>query len=233
MPPARATVASAPDAGTDSVDDHGLDGRHPAASIVAVMPDLRTHRGRGRNDMSLEGMAGMRADIDDVSALLGSLDDSEWDAPSAAAGWTVKDVATHLPDLMDILVTGVQGTLHTDLGIERLNDERVAAKSSWVPAQILDDLARQSAVALPVFEQLQADPYASTEVLLLDLGIYPENRIPDMFAFDFYTHLRWDILARSGRCATTYPHSTRCGLSRPLAGYLPGSRRCRAASGTA
>jgi hypothetical protein len=41
----------------------------------------------------------------------------------------------------------VQGKLNTDLGIEPLNDARVAAKSSWSPAQVLDDLARQSAVA--------------------------------------------------------------------------------------
>jgi len=148
--------------------------------------------------MSHEGMAGMRASIDDTSKLLASLEDSEWYAPSAAAGWTVKDVATHLPDLLDILVTSVQGTLHTDLGIEPLNNQRVAAKSSWAPGQVLDDLARQSAVALPLFEALQAEPEASTETQLLDLGTYPLNRIPDMFAFDFYTHLRWDILAPRG-----------------------------------
>ena len=97
--------------------------------------------------MSLEGMAGMRASIDDASTLLGSLEDSEWYTPSVAAGWIVKDVAIHLPDLLDVLVTGVQGTLHTDLGIEPLNNERVAAKSSWAPAQVLDDLARQSPIA--------------------------------------------------------------------------------------
>jgi hypothetical protein len=99
---------------------------------------------------------------------------------------------------LDILVTGVQGTLHTDLGIEPLNNERVAAKSSWSPAQVLDDLARQSVVALPIFEALQAKPEASTEVPLLDLGTYALNRIADMFAFDFYTRLRWDILAPRG-----------------------------------
>jgi uncharacterized protein (TIGR03083 family) len=148
--------------------------------------------------MSFAGMAGMRATIDDVSVLLGSLDDGEWNTPSAAARWTVKDVATHLPDLLNILVTAVQGVLDTDLGIESLNDARVAAKSSWSPAQVLDDLARQSAVALPMFEGPQAEPSASTEVQHLDLGSYPESFIPDMFAFDFYTLLRWDILVPLG-----------------------------------
>jgi uncharacterized protein (TIGR03083 family) len=122
--------------------------------------------------MSFEGMAGMRASLDDVSTLLASLNDDEWNAPSAAAGWTVKDVATHVPDLQNILVTAVQGQLNTDLGIEPLNDARVAAKSSWSPAQVLDDLTRQSAIALPMFEGLQTEPNASTEVQLLDLGTY-------------------------------------------------------------
>jgi len=49
-----------------------------------------------------------------------------------------------------------------------------------------------------MFEGLQAEPGASTEVQLLDLGTYSANRIPDMFALDFYTHLRWDILAPRG-----------------------------------
>jgi hypothetical protein len=114
--------------------------------------------------MSHEGMAGMRASIDDASKLLASLEESEWYGPSAAAGWAVKDVATHLPDPLDILVTGVQGRLHTDLGIEPLNNERVAAKSSWSPAQVLDDLARQSGIETDVTLQLVGDPAVNAQV---------------------------------------------------------------------
>jgi uncharacterized protein (TIGR03083 family) len=169
--------------------------------------------------MSFEGMAGMRASLDDVSTLLASLNDDEWYALSAAVGWTVKDVATHVPDLLNILVTAVQGQLNTDLGIEPLNDARVAAKSSWSPAQVLDDLTRQSAVALPLFEGLQTEPNASTEVQLLDLGTYPANRIPDMFAFDFYTHLRWDILAPRGPLHHDVPAPDEVRL-KPAVGWL-------------
>jgi uncharacterized protein (TIGR03083 family) len=186
------------------------------AGTLATPPHV--HR-KGWIDMSFEGMAGMRAAIDDVATLLGSLGDGEWNAPSAAAGWTVKDVATHLPDLLNILVTAVQGDLSTDLGIEPLNDARVAAKSSWSPAQVLDDLARQSAVALPMFEGLQAEPGASTEVQLLDLGAYPANFIPDMFAFDFYTHLRWDILAPRGPLHHDVPAPDEARL-KPAVGWL-------------
>jgi hypothetical protein len=74
----------------------------------------------------------------------------------------------------------------------------VAAKSDWSPGQVTADLDRQAEVVLPILESLQEEPNASTQAQLLDLGSYPLHAIPGMFAFDFYTHLRWDILAPRG-----------------------------------
>jgi hypothetical protein len=102
-----------------------------------------------------------------VSGLISSLGDDEWATPSAAAGWTVKDVFTHFGDLLGILAFAA-------------------------------DLERQATALLPVLESLQEEPNASTQAQLLDLGSYPLHAIPDMFSFDFYTHLRWDVLAPRG-----------------------------------
>jgi hypothetical protein len=41
----------------------------------------------------------------------------------------------------------------------------------------------------PQLKSLQEEPTASTQAQLLDLGSYPLQAIPDMFSFDFYTHL--------------------------------------------
>jgi uncharacterized protein (TIGR03083 family) len=114
--------------------------------------------------MSQEGMAGMRATLGDVSGLISSLGDDEWATPSAAAGWTVKDVFTHFGDLLGILASAIAGTLGTDLGIERLNDAHIAAKSSWSPGRVAADLQRQATALLPVLESLQEEPNASTQV---------------------------------------------------------------------
>jgi hypothetical protein len=100
-------------------------------------------------------MAGMRATLGDVSGLIGALDAGEWATASAAAGWTVKDVVTHFGDLLGILASAIAGTLSTDLGIERLNDEHIAAKSSWSSGQVVTDLERQQAALLPQLESLQ------------------------------------------------------------------------------
>src|SRR5580700_3849567 len=89
-------------------------------------------------------MAGIRATLGDVSGLIGALDDGEWATASAAAGWTVKDVVTHFGDLLGILASAIGGTLSTDLGIERLNDAHIAAKSSWSPGQVVADVPRRT-----------------------------------------------------------------------------------------
>lgn len=172
--------------------------------------------------MSKEGMAGFRTTLSDVTAVLRSLDDSEWRAASAAAGWTVKDVATHMGDLIGILVAGIRGELHTDLGIEQLNDAHVAAKSAWSPEQVMADLAEQSEAALPLFESLQEGPTASTESQLLDLGMYPVHAIVDMFSFDFYDHLRWDILAPRGPLSGHHVPAPDEVRLKPAVGWLLG-----------
>src|ERR1700683_3707601 len=120
--------------------------------------------------MSYAGMSGMRATLGDVSGLIGALDDGEWATPSAAAGWTVKDVFAHFGDLLGILASAIAGTLDTDVGIERLNDAHVAAKSSWSPGQVTADLERQAAALLPVLESLPGGPNASTEAARVALG---------------------------------------------------------------
>jgi Mycothiol maleylpyruvate isomerase N-terminal domain len=91
----------------------------------------------------------LRATIGDVSALIGALDDGEWNVPSAAAGWTVKGVRTHMGDLLSVLISAIRGESVGDLGIEQLNDAHVAAKSGWSPSQVAADLERQASIGFP------------------------------------------------------------------------------------
>ncbi|MFJ1699272.1 maleylpyruvate isomerase N-terminal domain-containing protein [Streptomyces sp. NPDC088252] len=169
--------------------------------------------------MSPEGMAGLRATIDDVRMVLLSLGVDEWVAPSAATGWSVKDVATHMADLLSILTSAVRGAPDTGLGIERLNDVHVTERADWAPDDVLADFTRQSAEALPVFDTLQNEPYASTRAPYLDLGTYPLHTMADVCAFDFYDHLRWDILAPRGPLRRQPPSPDETRL-RPAVGWL-------------
>ncbi|MGH1551238.1 maleylpyruvate isomerase N-terminal domain-containing protein [Streptomyces sp. L7] len=149
--------------------------------------------------MSRDGILGLRAGIADARKVLESLDEGEWHLPSAAEGWSVLDVAVHMGDLLDILTSAVRNELVADgLGIEQLNNQRVARKRLLQPSWTLEDFDRQSQAALKIFEDLQSEPFASTRVPFLDLGTYPLHLMPDVCAFDFYTHLRWDILSPRG-----------------------------------
>ncbi|MFD5538427.1 hypothetical protein ACFWIJ_11425, partial [Streptomyces sp. NPDC127079] len=84
------------------------------------------------------------------------------------------------------------------LGTARLNEVLVDAVGEQSPAATVDFLRVQSELAFPVFGSLQDEPAASSTAPLLDLGVYELHAIPDMFCFDFATHLRFDLLGPRG-----------------------------------
>src|SRR5580658_855456 len=157
--------------------------------------------GRTRRDtMSKAGLAGMQLATQDIINVARGLSADEWATESAARGWTVHDVVSHAGNLIGVVLDAVNGQLVTPdgMGIEALNDMLVEAKRSQNPVESVTFLEEQLAKAVPVFTQLQDEPYASTEAALLDLGSYPLHAIVDMFTFDFTTHLRFDILSPRG-----------------------------------
>ncbi|MFE4962711.1 maleylpyruvate isomerase N-terminal domain-containing protein [Streptomyces sp. NPDC056660] len=151
--------------------------------------------------MTVAGMKGFRLATQDLLLVASTLDDVGWNQPSGAEGWRVKDVFSHAGQLISLLVSAVQGTLRypdPPLGIEQLNEVLVGAAGEQTPAATVDFLRVQSELAFPVFDSLQDEPLASSTAQLLDLGVYELHAIPDMFSFDFATHLRFDLLGPRG-----------------------------------
>ncbi|MFF4732786.1 maleylpyruvate isomerase N-terminal domain-containing protein [Streptomyces mirabilis] len=170
--------------------------------------------------MSNEGLTGLRLAAADVSQAAATLEPSALDTPSAAAGWTVRDVITHMGDLLDILMSAVRGELDAEgVGIEELNERRVSRKRGHNSEGAVEEFDRKVDSALEMFSGLQGEPYASTEVPFLDLGTYPLHAMADVCAFDFYTHLRWDILGPRGPLRTNVPEPDEARL-RPAVGWL-------------
>ncbi|MFF4733731.1 maleylpyruvate isomerase N-terminal domain-containing protein [Streptomyces mirabilis] len=162
--------------------------------------------------MSQDGILGLRASIADARKVLGSLSEIEWHQPSAAEGWSVLDVAVHMGDLLETLTSVVRHELDADdLSIEDLSIQN--GTQTWT----LEDFDRQSKFALELFEDLQSEPFASTRVPFLALGTYPLHLVADVCAFDFYTHLQWDILSPRAtlQCVTTEPRGRCTLLARP------------------
>ena len=148
--------------------------------------------------MSYAGMAGMRATLGDVSGLIGALDDGEWATAKRGRRLdrqgrlrALRGPARH-PRVRDRRDPRYRS------GHRAAQRRARGGEVLWSPGRVSADLERQAAALLPVLESLQEEPNASTEAQLLDLGSYPVHAIPDMFSFDFYTHLRWDVLAPRG-----------------------------------
>jgi uncharacterized protein (TIGR03083 family) len=148
--------------------------------------------------VSQAGIDGMRAAGDELLEVARSFDDAEWQTPSAAAGWTVLDVVSHVGCLLELLQGAVNGAEAPDLGIEALNEAMLAERRDWEPARTLDNVEKQLDQAIEVFTPLQDEPTASVEIPMLDLGVHPLHAIADMFVFDITTHVRYDILAPRG-----------------------------------
>src|SRR6201995_836479 len=140
----------------------------------------------------------MRAAADDLADIGRVLNDTEWQTPSAAAGWSVRDVISHIGCLLELLQAAVRGEAVPDSGIEPLNDGMVAERRGWDNTRILENVQKQLEEAIAMFIPLQDAPMASVEAPMLDLGTYPLHAIADMFTFDMTTHLWYDILAPRG-----------------------------------
>jgi Mycothiol maleylpyruvate isomerase N-terminal domain len=66
--------------------------------------------------MSHAGIIGMRSAGEDLVTVSSGLTEHEWQAPSAAAGWTVHDVVIHVGALLELLQAAVGGEAAPDLG---------------------------------------------------------------------------------------------------------------------
>src|ERR1700758_1271775 len=155
--------------------------------------------------MSHAGIAGMRSAAGDLADIGRGLDDTAWQTPSAAAGWSVRDVISHVGCLLELLQAAVRGEAMPDSRIEPLNDAMVAERRSWDNTRILENVQKQLEEAIAMFIPLQDAPMASVEAPMLDLGTYPLHAIADMFTFDMTTHMRYDILAPRGPITRELP----------------------------
>jgi len=169
--------------------------------------------------VSQDGILGMRSAGDDLLDIASRLTEDQWQVASAAAGWSIKDVFIHLGSLLELLQGAVAGGAVPKVGIEELNDQIVADRRDWTPAQATEFLQEQLSAGVDAFTGLQNEPAASTLVPMLDLGSYPLHAVADMFSFDMTTHLRYDILAPRGPIHLSAPALDETRL-RPAVSWL-------------
>jgi uncharacterized protein (TIGR03083 family) len=147
--------------------------------------------------MSHLGVEGLRAEQADVVTLFKGLSDDELNAPSDAAGWSVRDVLAHMgnsqhgvidPAFLPDTSTDTEGAMEGPVEVRR----------SWSFDDVLDEFETYRARAMNLFVMAQDEPMASNMLPMGQLGTHPMAILPNVFLFDTYCHLRNDILAPNG-----------------------------------
>ncbi len=141
--------------------------------------------------------------------VLGSLDDDEWQRPSACEGWRVQDLVAHVTsNFKEMVDPSPPPPDPVELPAEVAMEALVAPRREWSPAQVLAEYDAHADTALATLAAMQEEPVASTEVPLADLGTYPTHAIADAYAFDHWCHLRFDLLAPAGPIERDLPPTT-------------------------
>jgi uncharacterized protein (TIGR03083 family) len=149
--------------------------------------------------MSREAVEAVRLAIDEVKAVITTLTDDEWAAPSGCEGWTIKDLVAHMSsNYKEVVDPSPPPAEPINLPAERMMDLLVEPRKGWTNEQVRDEYLATCDGALAAFTALQDEPMASTMIPLADLGTYPMHRLADAFAFDHYCHLRVDMLQPHG-----------------------------------
>ncbi|WP_181063379.1 maleylpyruvate isomerase N-terminal domain-containing protein [Nocardia nova] len=143
--------------------------------------------------MSSRYLPGLRDERRAVLEFCGELNEEQWAAPSAAAGWSVAEVVIHMTTGARALLTPSAAAIVATRDLERLNEQLVDEKRSHTTRHVLPDFdawSRRGVRALSVFT---AAGIRRVQLPIGELGWYRLDLIPAMLLFDWHTHLRHDI----------------------------------------
>jgi uncharacterized protein (TIGR03083 family) len=144
----------------------------------------------------LQAIEAVRADRAALLEICSGLSDEQWETPSGCAGWTVKDLVTHLGNLFWQVVDGAHLPDTSGVPVERGQEISVDARRGLPAAEVLADYEKVSEVGIARLTELAA---LDAELPLgEDFGTYSTAVLPCAYAFDHYTHIRADLFAPRG-----------------------------------
>ena len=154
--------------------------------------------------MTVEAVAALETFHHRIAEVARSLDDSEWIAPSACAGWRVRDVIAHiaagaraLAEIADPQpLPAEREPLPADR--ERQHDVHVDIRRAWTVQEVLEEFEHYGALRLARLPDLQEEPLASMMLDVPGLGSYPVHAGANGWAFDHYAHLYLDLTGPRG-----------------------------------
>jgi hypothetical protein len=146
----------------------------------------------------MHAWATVRGQLDD---LLDHLDDGEWLAPSACPGWLVRDVVAHLAANARAPIDplpDMKPAPPTPKNRERQHDLAVARRRNWPVTEILHEYHTYVPKLVAFVATLQEHPVAEQPFPVAGLGSYPAHSLANAMVFDYYCHMRHDLLGPDG-----------------------------------
>lgn len=139
---------------------------------------------------------------DAVLAVVSSLDDDAWAAPSACPGWTVRDVVTH----MGTVAGGdIARAFLTTRRAEQANEIATRYWDDCDVATVVDRYRTRTGRFARIQRVVRATPVGLVPVPFGDLGVHPVEMLCEALVFDTYCHLRWDLTGPDGPVDATVP----------------------------
>lgn len=148
----------------------------------------------GRSD----SLAALRDERDSVLEFCGALSARDWAMPSAASGWSVRDVVVHMAAVNRAAITPSAVRAVTSRQIERMNAEVVAESAVGTPDEALADFATWSGRGIAGLRAATLPGIGAMRLRVGELGWYPMRILPALYIFDCHTHLRHDIAPALG-----------------------------------
>jgi uncharacterized protein (TIGR03083 family) len=146
-----------------------------------------------------DAVSALRDERSELLRFCRELDESEWQTPSAAAGWRVQDVVAHMASACHALFGPEVLELIRSKDIERSNDVLVDKRRDWPPSRVLAEYERWSQVVLRVMGAVSRTPLVRVPMRLAELGRFETGQLLGAIVFDTHTHLRHDIAPALGR----------------------------------
>lgn len=172
--------------------------------------------------VDLDRLGALRAERSALLAFLRTLSPQEWDQPSRCAGWTVKDVVSHLGAASHGFFTPWVIGLVVSKDVEAHNDADAAKRRSWEPAKVLTEYERWSKRAGVAHAALQLPVLGALPIKLAEVGTYPARLLTSAIVFDTALHLRHDMATAVGRpVAPSDPNRLAVTLEWMFAGLSP------------
>jgi uncharacterized protein (TIGR03083 family) len=138
---------------------------------------------------------GLRADREALLELAWSLEPDQWEAPSGCAGWSTKDVISHMAALFYSAVDASVLPATDGLGVEEAAALIVDSRRAMTPKEVFEDY---EAVSAKAFDALAFIATLDVDIPFSAFESHPAATVPLAFCFDHYTHIRSDLFAPRG-----------------------------------